>query len=201
LPDDFSALSRDFFTYDRGVSDYNVSHRLVLSYVLQLPFGKGKRFLPTIPTAVDYIVGGWQLNGITTFSSGQYSTPHLSGDNLNIGSFSTSRPNLVGNPKSGRTRTQWFNPNAFAAPATLVPGDSGRNSLEQPGYQNWDASLFKNLPIKDRASFQLRFEAFNVFNHTQFGFANVTIGPGFGTISAVRAGSARVVQVGGRFSF
>lgn len=200
-PDDFSALSRDFFTYDRGVSDYNVPNRFVLSYAAQLPFGRGKHFFATVPRAVDYLIGGWQLNGITTFSSGQYSTPVLSGDNLNIGSFGVSRPNLVGNSKAGRTATQWFNPAAFAAPATFIPGDTGRNSLEQPGYQNWDASLFKSIPIRERASFQLRFEAFNAFNHTQFGFANTTVGPGFGTISAVRPGSARVVQLGGRFSF
>ncbi len=200
-PDDFSALSRDFFTYDRGVSDYNIPNRLVLSYNLQLPFGRGHRFLNTIPTAVDYAIGGWQLNGITTLSSGQYATPTLSGDNLNIGAFGQSRPDVVGNPKAGRTATQWFNPAAFAIPATFVPGNAGRNSIEQPGYQNWDTSLFKTLPIHERANFQLRFEAFNVFNHTEFGNANTTLGPGFGSISSVRGGSARIVQLGGRFTF
>ena len=200
-PDDFSSLSRDFFTYDRGVSDYNVPHRLVISYALQLPFGHNKRFLATVPYGVDYLIGGWQLNGITTFSSGQYSTPTLAGDNLNIGAFGQSRPDVISNPKAGRTGTQWFNPAAFVTPATFIPGNTGRNSLQQPGYQNWDASLFKDLPIRERASFQLRFEAFNAFNHTQFGFANTTVGPGFGSISSVRPGSARVVQLGGRLTF
>jgi hypothetical protein len=202
ITDDFSALSRDFFKYDRGVSDYDVPHRLVVSYTYQLPFGRDKQFLATVPTAVDYVIGGWQLNGISTFTAGQYSTPVLPGDNLNIGSFSTSRPNRVGDAESGRkVPSQWFNPDAFAVPATKVPGSAGRNSIEQPGYQNWDTSLFKNVRITEKANFQLRFEAFNVFNHTQFGFANSTLGAGFGSITSVRPGSPRVLQLGGRFSF
>jgi len=202
ITDDFSALSRDFFTYDRGVSDYDVPHRLVVSYVYELPFGRGKQFLATAPGAVDYLIGGWQFNGITDFSSGQYSTPTLPGDNLNIGTFSSSRPNKIGDPKSGRKApTQWFNPAVFSVPSTFVPGNTGRNSLEQPGYQNWDASLFKNNRITERINFQLRAEFFNIFNHTQFGFANTTIGPSFGAITSVRGGSPRVIQLGGRLQF
>jgi hypothetical protein len=219
ITDDFSALSRDFFTYDRGVSDYDVPNRLVVSYDYHLPVGRGQRFLGSAPRAVDYALGGWQLNGISTFSSGQYSTPVLSGGktDLNIGTFSVTRPNRVGDPSAGRKApSQWFNPAAFAAPATLVPGSAGRNSIEQPGYQNWDMSLFKAVAVTEKSSFQLRFEAFNVFNHTQFGFANTTYGvtrdpntnvvnydttSGFGSISSVRPGSPRVIQLGGRFSF
>jgi len=203
ITDDFSALSRNFFTYDRGVSDYDVPQRLVVSYDYHLPFGRGQRFLATAPRAVDYVVGGWQLNGISTFTDGQYSTPTYPGDNLNIGSFSTSRPDKVGNPAAGRKApSQWFNPAAFASPATpTTPGNAGRNSIEQPGYDNWDMSLFKSVRVTEKSSFQLRFEAFNVFNHTQFAFANTTLGTGFGTITAVRPGSPRVIQLGGRFSF
>jgi hypothetical protein len=200
ITDDFSALSRDFFRYDRGVSDYNVANRLVISYSLQLPFGRGQYFLAHAPLALDYVIGGWQFNGITSVSSGQYSTPTLSGDNLNIGDFSQSRPNIVGNPRAGRaTPTQWFNAAAFAQPSFGTPGNTGRNSLEQPGFQNWDASLFKAFHITERSRFQLRFEAFNIFNHTQFGSANTSLGPGFGAITSTRA--ARIVQLGGRFEF
>jgi hypothetical protein len=198
--DDFSALSRDFFRYDRGVSDYNVPHRLVISYTYQLPFGRGKQVLANVPLPVEYIVGGWQLNGITTFSSGQFSTPTLAGDNLNIGAFSQSRPDRVGDPAAGRKApTQWFSAAAFTQPSFGTPGNSGRNSIQQPGYQSWDASLFKAFPVKDRAYLQLRLEAFNLFNHTQFGYANTSVGPGFGSITSTRA--ARIVQVGGRFQF
>lgn len=209
--DDFSSLSRNFFTYDRGVSDYDVPQRLVLSYVYQLPFGRGRQFLGSTPAVVNALVSGWQLNGITVFSSGQFTTPGLSYDNLNIGAFSSSRPDKVGDPKAGRKGMQWFNPSAFAAPPGApnnhVPGNAGRNSLELPGYQNWDASLFKAVQIHDRAQFQLRFEAFNAFNHTQFsgvatGYTpNVGGNGNFGVITSTRAGSARVIQLGGRFTF
>jgi hypothetical protein len=200
ITDDFSALSRNFFTYDRGVSDYDVPHRFVASYSYHLPFGRGQKFMGTAPLAVDYLIGGWQLNGITTVSAGQYSTPTLPGENLNIGAFSVSRPNKIGDPGAGRkSPTQWFNAAAFSVPPFGTPGNAGRNSLEQPGYQNWDASLFKGFHVAKRANFQLRLEAFNVFNHTQFGFANTTLGGNFGQITSTR--SARIVQVGGRFQF
>nr|WP_246409243.1 TonB-dependent receptor [Granulicella aggregans] len=218
ITDDFSALSRDFFRYDRGVSDYNVPQRLVASYSYHLPFGRGQQFLGTAPRALDYVVGGWQLNGITTFSAGQYSTPTIP-ENLNIGAFSTSRPNLVGDAKSGRTlpkpgtaSNQYFNPAAFALPNFGDPGSAGRNSLEQPGFQNWDMSLFKGFSITERTKFQLRLEAFNAFNHVNFGGANTGLGTvtpqgqptaiaagNFGVITST--GAARIVQVGGRFEF
>jgi outer membrane receptor protein involved in Fe transport len=203
--DDFSALSRDFFTYDRGPSDYDVPQRLVVSYVYALPLGRGQALVRNAPRALDYVIGGWQLNGITTFTAGQFTTPSLSYDNMNIGTFSSNRPDKVGNPKSGRHGLQYWNPAAYASPSLGLPGDSGRNSLENPGYQNWDASLFKAMQIHERAQFQLRFEAFNAFNHTMFQTPNATIdtkvdgGGGFGVINSAR--QARVVQVGGRFTF
>jgi hypothetical protein len=203
ITDDFSALSKDFFTYDRGVSDYDVPQRFVISYIYQLPFGRGRQFLSNSSRALDSVIGDWQLNGITTFTAGQYSTPVLTGDNLNIGSFSTSRPNKVGDPKTGQdARKFWFNPAAYAIPSTFVPGSAGRNSIEMPGYDNWDLSLFKAIQIKERANFQLRFETFNTFNHTQFGFADTTLGTkGFGEIGSTRPNSYRIVQLGGRLQF
>ena len=156
ITDDFSALSRDFFRYDRGVSDYDVPHRFVASYSYRLPFGRGQQFLNHAPLALDYLVGGWQFNGITTLSAGQYSTPGIP-ENLNIGAFSASRPNLVGNPKAGRTvpkpgssTNQYFNAAAYALPNFGVPGSAGRNSLEQPGFENFDLSLFKGFTITER---------------------------------------------------
>lgn len=217
ITDDFSALSRDFFRYDRGVTDYNVPHRFVASYSYRLPFGRGQRFLNTAPLALDYLVGGWQFNGITTLSAGQYNTPTIP-ENLNIGAFSTSRPNLVGTPKTGRTvpkpgaaTNQYFNAAAYSLPNFGVPGSAGRNSLEQPGFENSDFSLFKGFSITERAKFQLRLETFNAFNHTNFGPANTGLGEAttggttvlapsnFGVITST--GAARIVQVGGRFEF
>jgi hypothetical protein len=201
ITDDFSAISRDFRRYDRGVSDYDVPIRFVGNVTYDLPFGHGKQFLASADTAVNYLLGGWQVNAITTFSAGQYSTATLNTDWLNIGAFSQSRPNVNRNlATQGRTLpTQYFNPAAFTIPSTHIEGNAGRNTFEQPGYANWDSSLFKTLPIRDRLALQLRFEFFNTFNHTQFGNANLTVGPGFGQISSDRG--PRVIQIGGRLQW
>jgi hypothetical protein len=134
-------------------------------------------------------------------SAGPYSTATLNTDWLNIGAFSQSRPNVDrSSVKQGRhLPTQYFNPAAFSFPSTHIEGNVGRNTLEQPGAWNSDLSLFKGFSLPKETSFQLRFEFFNVFNHTQFGYANTTVGPGFGQITS--AASARVIQLGGRLQW
>lgn len=201
ITDDFSAISRDFRQYDRGHSDYDVPLRFVLSGTYDLPFGRGKRFAASAPLVVNDLVGGWQLNTITTLSAGQYSTATLPTDWLNIGAFSQSRPNVQWSlvAKGRRIPTQYFNPAAFTYPSTHIEGDVGRNTLEQPGYSDVDLSLFKSDRIYKRATLQLRFEFFNVLNHTQFYGANTQLGSGFGEISSTRA--PRIIQLGGRIQW
>lgn len=201
ITDDFSAISRDFRRYDWGVSDYDVPVRFVGNLTWDLPFGSGKTFLSGAGRGMNYLVGGWQVNAITTFTAGQYGTATLNTDWLNIGSFSQSRPNMNRSlATAGRKLpTGYINPAAFTIPATHVEGDAGRNTVEQPGYDNWDTSLFKTLPLHERLHFQLRFEFFNTFNHTQFGDANLTLGPGFGQITSDR--SPRIIQLGGRLNW
>jgi hypothetical protein len=201
ITDDFSAISRDFRRYDRGHSDYDVPVRFVASAVYDLPFGKGKRFLANIPTGMDYLVGGWQFNTITTLTAGQYSTGVLSTDYLNIGAFSQSRPNVQRNlvTSGRRLPTQYFNPAAFTFPSTHIEGNDGRNTLEQPGYADSDISIFKSHTIYKNMFLQFRFEFFNAFNHTQFGFANTTVGPGFGQITTTRF--PRIIQLGSRLQW
>ena len=198
---DFSAISSQFKLYDRGHSDSTVPLRFVGNAVYELPFGRGKQFLSTVPLPLNSVVGGWQLNTITTIAAGPYSTATLNTDWLNIGAFSQSRPNVDrSSVKQGRhLPTQYFNPAAFSFPSTHIEGNVGRNTLEQPGAWNSDLSLFKGFSLPKETSFQLRFEFFNVFNHTQFGYANTTVGPGFGQITS--AASARVIQLGGRLQW
>jgi hypothetical protein len=201
ITDDFSAISRDFRTYDWGVSDYDVPVRFVGNATYDLPFGKGRPLLANAGHGINYLVGGWQVNAIVTFSAGQYGTATLNTDWLNIGSFSQSRPNIDKSKATvGRkVPTQYFNAAAFTIPTTHIEGNAGRNSLEQPGYDNWDTSLFKTLPIHESINFQMRFEFFNTFNHTQFGNANLSLGPGFGQIASDRG--PRVIQLGGRLNW
>ena len=201
--DDFSMISADFKKFDKGHSDYHVPQRLVLSYDYELPFGKGKALLGNSSRALNALVGGWQWNGIATFSKGQYQTVSTAIFWPDIAStFNTSVPDVVGNPTQGQNpRGQWFNPAAFAYPALHVEGDAGRNQFQIPGITNFDMSIFKSTHITERLAAQLRFEAFNVFNHTQFGAPNTGWGtPTFGQISYTQVDPRRL-QLGLRLTF
>ncbi|MHB1794521.1 MAG: carboxypeptidase-like regulatory domain-containing protein [Acidobacteriaceae bacterium] len=201
ITDDFSAESRDFRRYDRGHSDYTVPVRFVLSGIYDLPFGTGKMLLGGASGKMNYLVGGWQLNTITTLTAGQYTTATLPTDWLNIGAFSQSRPNVQWNlVKTGRNLpNHYFNPAAFVYPSTHIEGNVGRNTLEQPGYANVDLSLFKSSKLYKDSILQFRFEFFNVLNHTQFGGASAGLGAGFGQITSTR--SPRIIQLGTRIQW
>jgi hypothetical protein len=201
--DDFTMISADFKTYDKGHSDYDVPQRLVLSYNYELPFGHGKTLLANSARALTALVGGWQLNGITTFSAGQFQTISTAVFWPDIApTFNTSVPNVVGNPTQGQNpRGLYFNLAAFAYPTQHVEGDAGRNQFQIPGISNWDLSLFKDTHITEQLAAQLRFEAFNIFNHTQFGAPNMTWGtPTFGLITSTQV-DARRLQLGLRLTF
>ena len=75
--DDSTLTSNNYKQHDKGPGDFDVRHRAVFSYVYELPFGHGKHFLANAPRLVDKLLGGWQLNGITTVSTGQYKTVGL----------------------------------------------------------------------------------------------------------------------------
>lgn len=201
--DDFSMISADFKKFDKGHSDYDTPQRLVLSYNYELPIGKGKAFLGNRSGIVNALVGGWQWNGITTFSAGQFHTVSSEVFWPDIApTFNTSVPDVIGNPTQGQNpRAQWFNPAAFAYPALHVEGNAGRNQFQTPGIANFDMSLFKNTHITERLAAQLRVEAFNIFNHAQFGVPNTTWGtPTFGQISSTQV-DARRLQFGLRVTF
>ena len=206
--DDFSMISADYKLYDKGHSDYDVPQRLVVSFLYELPVGRGKPFLNSGSKFMNVLIGGWQVNGIATASAGQYHTVTISSDWLNLGSFTTSVPNIIGNYAAGRSLPgQYLNPAAFAYPTNAegvpihIEGNAGRNQIEVPGIANWDMSLFKNTAITERLMTQLRFEAFNVFNHTQFGVPNMSWpSPTFGQITLTLVDQRRL-QLGLRVTF
>jgi hypothetical protein len=200
--DEFSAQSTEIKKWDKGPNTYDVPHRFIASYAYELPFGRGKRFASSMNAAAEALLGGWQVSGITTFSAGQAQTPTVGVDWLLIGSFSTSRANIIGDYKAGRNNPdQYVNPSAFERPATRIQGNAARNSIRQPGINNWDLALFKNFRFTERAYAQLRWEAFNAFNHTQFGAATLNLASvNFGRITGTLVGPRRM-QVGLKVSF
>ena len=117
--DDFSASQCCFKTIDKGNGDYDVRNRFVASYVYDLPFGKGKRYLAGASGALNKLVSGWQATGITTFSTGQWESVTLPTDWQVFGAFSSSYPDKVGpayTPKASRTYGNWYNYDSFTYP-------------------------------------------------------------------------------------
>lgn len=202
---------------ERSLSSQDVSQRLVISYVLDLPFGHGKKFLGDMSGAPDKLVSGWGVDGVTTFQRGfpvkiSYgaSTP-LSSAGLGIG---TLRPDVVpgcdkstsGSPTS--RLSGWFNTACFAAPPAWGFGDESRvdSSIRLQGINNFDFAVFKQTKFgpDDRLGLEFRTEFFNLFNHPQFGAPNGTCctsnNPNFGVVTST-LGNPRLIQFGLKFIF
>jgi hypothetical protein len=185
---------------ERAVATGDIPHRLVASYVIDLPFGRGRRF--ALPRGLDFVLGGFQINGITTLQSGR---PFDITQTVNTTrSFNALlRPNVNGNPKlaeSQRTLDRWFDTSVFSAAAPLSFGTSPRNPVRGPGLVNFDVSLVKEFLFTERRGLEFRAEAFNVTNTPPFGQPNGSYNPSlslgqqsFGRITS--AGDGRTIQL------
>ncbi|MEP6995832.1 MAG: TonB-dependent receptor, partial [Acidobacteriota bacterium] len=186
---------------DYGRSDGDQTHRFVGSFTWDLPFGQGKRFLNKTGV-LDTVLGGWQLGGIYTYGSGFPFTPLISGDPSNTGTFGSVRPDKVGDPSvSHQSPNGWFDPNAYAAPAPYTFGNAKRNSLEGPDYSNLDLYLAKRFGIGKDLSIEIRLEAYNLFNHPNFGQPDPFIDSDSGGTITSLAGPMRELQWGLRLYF
>jgi hypothetical protein len=120
------------------------------------------------------IVGGWQLSGITTLTTGRPFTVTLQ---TGVNNGAPSWPNRIGSGEiENPTVDLWFNTADFVAPAQNTYGDSGRGILYAPGHVNVDASLSKRFSLSGRSNLEFRWDVFNLFNHPGFGFPNSAIG-------------------------
>ncbi|MBL8212664.1 MAG: TonB-dependent receptor [Bryobacterales bacterium] len=200
------------FQLDKGVSDFNIPHRVVTSVVYELPFGKGKRYLNTSSRAANLVVGGWQFNTIASWQSGVARI--VSSPNTTTLAFVSQRANATGvdmySSFNGVTPREdfggsnpgryWLNPGAFSATAPLKFGTSGRNIIQGPAWTNVDLSAFKNFAITERTTLQFRAEAFNGFNNPQFNPAELNVAsPVFGTLQSAQR--PRVMQMALRLTF
>lgn len=188
---------------DYGRANWDVPHRLVASYIYDLPFFKNS----THPV-LKYAVAGWEISGVTTAQSGSTVNVTLSGDPANIGISGLQRPNLVGPVPTlncqplanSRELVNCFDPTAFALPDAFTFGNAPRNVLRGPKSIVTDLSLMKNFPLGGGRQFQFRAEMFNAFNRVNYGNPNgVFNSTSFGRISS--AGSMRQIQLGARVSF
>jgi hypothetical protein len=169
---------------EKALSSNDVRSRLVISYIYDLPLGRGKAFLSNAPRMVNAIVGGWGLGGTTTLQSG-FPLGFTTNQNLTNSFGGGSRPNYTpGCHKSvsGSAVSRlngWFNTACFTQPPAFSFGDEPRNDaqLRAPGVADWDSSAFKNFPFESgKHYFQFRAEAFNLFNRVQFGYPGLSQG-------------------------
>jgi hypothetical protein len=192
-----------------GLSSFDQTHVAVINYTWDLPKASHLWNNPVIRGVFD----NWQLSGITAFASGTPSGVSLalvdSGTDLTGGGDGT-RVVVAGDPSVGSPSfTQWFNTSVFARPAPGDRGNGHKDIIRLPGTNNTDVTFFKRIPFgAGRRAFQLRWEMYNVFNHTQFNGVDTTarfdatgkqVNTTFGQVTSTR--SPRIMQGSVRFSF
>jgi hypothetical protein len=200
---------------ERSLSSQDVPQRLVISYVLDIPVGKGRRYLSGADGMLEKVVGGWGIDGVTIFQRGfplAITNGQVNGTTLFGGG---SRPNVVSgcdaNTPGGPTARLggWFNTGCFTAPADFEFGNEARVDprLRAEGINNFDFAVFKNTRFSnERMGLEFRTEFFNIFNRTQFAAPNPICckanNQNFGVVTATAPGTnPRLVQFGLKLFF
>ena len=188
---------------ERASADFDLRHRLVASYVWDVPFGPGRQFGGDSRTFVRAVFGGWQISGITTFQTGLPVTPSLAASRSLTGT-TRDRPNVTGvDPivRDSADRTVYLNPAAYSLPPLGTFGNAGRNSVRGPGLSSTDLGFSKEIRVHEKARVQLRLELFNAFNQPQLGQPEAAFdSAAFGRIGSTR-GDNRQVQLGLKIPF
>ncbi len=151
--------------------DIEPKHRVVISTLWQLPFGKGSRFLPNVPGPVNQAIGGWKFAWVSIMQTGAYFSPSFSGSDPSGTNTSGGLPNRISNgnlPTDQRTLQHWFDTSAFVAPSPGMFGNSGVNILEGPGEITQNVSLSKRFMLKERLHLDIMCMVSNLFNHPNF---------------------------------
>lgn len=183
----------------RSLADYDIAQRFVVGYLYELPFGRGRKIGSDWRGVTNAILGGWQVNGITTYQSG---TPLAITAN-NVSGIFSSRQNANNNGTSGKLTgdihdrlNRYFDTSVFSQPAAFTFGNMSPRSgdLRAPGLRNWDISAFKEFQLREYLKLQFRSEFLNAFNTVRFGAPNVSVASNqFGVIST-QANSPRQIQ-------
>jgi hypothetical protein len=181
---------------NRATTGFNIRHKFAAGYLYELPFGKGRRWLNS-SRAADLLLGGWNLNGITTLRTGMPYNPTLANPAAALGTAAVQqwRPDRIAKGTVDKPDPErWFDTGAFVRPCEGTVcrlGNSGANILTSGGAVNTDFGLSKYFAVTERVRFQLRGEAFNVFNTPAFARPNSNlnspdVGKVRGTVSQPR---------------
>ncbi len=199
---------------DYGNSSGILRHRLVVDYVWELPFGRGKQWGSGINRVADAFLGGWQLSGITTYQTGApFSVTFAVPSNI-VGWWGgradhvSSDDYAKGSGHDIISGVSWFNTSAFAAPQPWAWGNSARNLLFGPGSWDWDMSGQKVFAVRERVRFELRGDFLDAFNHFNLSNPSNQIadtrdgGLPIATAGKIYGGTgSRVIQVGAKLMF
>ena len=184
----------------KGPSDNNVPLRFAFGGVYDLPFGPGRALVKQ--GWVSHVVGYWEMSAIYQVQTGLPFTVNMNFDNANAGTADIPNRVCNGNINNG-TLSRWFDTSCFVAPPQYTFGNEGRNVLIGPGRNNVDFVLHRSfpLPLWEAGRLEFRAEAYNLFNHPQFGLPGITIGnPGVGIISGTAVAN-RILQLAVRVAF
>jgi hypothetical protein len=201
--DDFSQSNLYDRSVNKGLSSDHRTNRFVFSGVYELPLGPGRRFLSGGGVA-GHILGGWNLSAVNIVQSGRPLTPSASPNLCNCFSSGGVRPDQIGDPEGPKSRTNWFNIDAFQHPGPFRFGNAAPGVIIGPGLWTLDLSLSKDIHFTERIRLNLRGDFFNSLNHTNFDNPSVAIFPAgaSGTTNVIAsAGDPRLIQLSARLIF
>src|SRR5262249_31219878 len=169
----------------------------VVAGIYELPFGRGRKFASAAPGIVNQIVGGWQFNFDVTYQSGPI-TDYPNAPQNAPGSAKLDNPTFKQQFNTSLWKKPDRTPVALQEPFTLRTFPYFFSDVRRPGYQNWDASLSKYFPIREKVRLQFRFEMVNMFNHPFYqNMASTDVtNPLFGQLNPVQANLPRFIKLG-----
>jgi hypothetical protein len=206
---------------EKSLSMQDITNNLVIDYGFDLPFGHGQPYLNNKSGAVNAVLGGWRLNGITIFRSGvpiALTAPAnvLSQFGAGTAPFGPGQSGIIrpeysvgcnksgpGSVHSAQRAAEWFNTACFQQPGEFSFGNEPRvdPKIRSNGQANFDTVFSKSFALPREATFKFSGEIFNLFNHPQFGLPNSLVGvPGFGEVTT-QANIPRTAQFEGRITF
>ena len=186
-----------------GPLSSNSTHALTLTNVWQIPYGHGRRWGSSISKGLDLVLGGWSLDGITTFDSGHPFSPMVSNTASVNADFNGVRADKIGNPHiANQSTAEWFNVAAFTDPqAPYRDGTASADSLWGPAMYVVNLALEKTFKITEGKTLEFRWENYNAFNIDNYGQpANTIDVSGAGQITYA-ATAMRQMQFGLHFRF
>lgn len=196
---------RNIFNWDleRSISAHDIPQALSVTFLYDLPIGKGKAFGSSMNRFADALIGGWQLSGLLVYQSGIPIPMSAPGNGFN---FAYQPPNItngsavsIGSP----TVYEWFNVSAFSVPSAFTIGTAPRRitQLRQDGIHNTDVSLGKTFRVWEPVSAQFRADFLNLTNTPQFCAPNTFIGGSTAGQVTCQANNPRAIQFGLKLTF